>query len=1122
MFYNTLKNYLKKSKKIQKFAELVKNSEAKEIFGLNDSVKAVLTSHLYQKNRKSIIYITPNDTIAQNICSDLKILLGENHFYHLFGYELLPYEEFSPRPTCQLERSNTLSAAATGKKAIYVTSITELMRKINTSQNYKKMLFKLELGNEYEIDTILDKLISSGYSRTSQVTQTGEFSKRGGIVDIFSPQHPNPYRIEFFGDQIESIRTFSIQDQRSINSDYLEITIQPIREFALNQLSENIQTHFIQKISEQGFYDGIEQDMPLLLSETTSFINYFLPKKSIIICDEAQNYDNVQENLLKEAQEQYEKKLSHTKKELITPYEMMFSKLNNLSLENYNLFYFNRTKNDLTQTSLQLKSRSQINFKSNFILLEDEIKRINKKDYKIFIQSDNKSQSKRIQKTLKFLPEEISYSIGVFHNGFIFSPAKLAVFTDHEIFDRYKHKKRFSRFSQAESLTDYNALQNGDYIVHIDYGIGIYKGLQKLDIQNSTMECLVLSYAKEDKIYVPTDQLSLISKFSAEEGTEPTINRIGGSRWDKTKKKVQKDVEEIAKDLILLYAKRKIAKGYAFSKDTEWQKEMEAAFIYQDTQDQIKATEDVKEDMESSSPMERLICGDVGFGKTEVAIRAAFKAVMDSKQVAFIAPTTILAEQHFLTFSERLKEYPLNIDMLSRFVRRNTQKNILKKLKFGEVDIIIGTHRLFSQDIKFKELGLLIIDEEQKFGVKHKEKLRSIKANVDTLILTATPIPRTLNMALSGVKDMTVMREAPENRLSIRTKQIKFDKKIIKEAIQRELDRQGQVFFLHNRVRSIKNMLEKLQEIVPKAKIRIGHAQMPTMKLEKVMLDFYHRKFDILLCTTIIESGIDIPNVNTIIINRADKLGLAQLYQLRGRVGRSDHQAYAYLIRPSRITEEAKDRLRILEKNEALGSGINIAMRDLEIRGAGNLLGAKQHGIMNSIGISFYNEILKKAVEKMKTGNDIDIFSPDRNQTRIQTAIPYYFPKYYIEDDNVRLKFYERLNKIDDHSSFSKIKEELRDRFGPLPEVVMNVLKYYEIIFWSKKHDLGNITLDKNGIKIVFNKYLSQNKISLLMKNIKHEFSFDQSKDFNLLIKTPIKDYKNNFDLCIKILKLIL
>ncbi|MBS3767149.1 MAG: transcription-repair coupling factor [Candidatus Cloacimonetes bacterium] len=1121
MFYKTVKNYLDNSAKIQEFLHLASSNKPKEIIGLNDSVKSLLLAHLFFANKKSIIYITPNDTIAQNICNDLEIMLEEEQFFHLFGYELLPYEEFSPRPTCRLERSNTLTAAALGRKAVYITSLTELLRKVNPPQNFKKMILSLKIGKVYELDSILDELISTGYSRTSQVTQAGEFSKRGGILDIFSPQYKNPFRIEFFGDEIESIRTFSAETQRSISSDHDSLIIQPVREFALNQLAEEIHPFLTQKIAEKGFYDGIEHDMPLLLDNTSSFLKYFSKEDTLVVCDEAQNYSNIEKNLVEEATEQYEKKLTHAKKEIVPYFTDIFTALKSLSLADYNLFYFNRTENNLADKTLDVKSRSQINFKSNFTLLEDEIGRIQQENYKIFIQSDNKSQSSRIQKTLDFLPAEITYTIGVFHSGFILNSAKLAVFTDHEIFDRYKHKKRFSRFSRAESLGDYTTLENGDYIVHIDYGIGIYHGLQKLEIQNSSMECLVLSYADEDKIYVPTDQLSLVSKFSAEEGVQPTIHRIGGSRWDKTKKKVQEDVEEIAKDLIFLYARRKIAKGYAFSSDTEWQKEMEAAFIYKDTKDQIKATEDVKEDMESSSPMERLICGDVGFGKTEVAVRAAFKAVMDSKQVAFVVPTTILAEQHFLTFSERLKDYPINIEMLSRFVTRTTQKKILNKIKYGEADIIIGTHRLFSKDINFKDLGLLIIDEEQKFGVKHKEKLKSIKENVDTLILTATPIPRTLNMALSGVKDMTVMREAPENRLPIRTKHINFDKKIIKEAIQRELDRQGQIFFLHNRVETIEVMYNRLKDIIPGTNIRIGHAQMPTTKLEKVMFDFYHRKFDILLCTTIIESGIDIPNVNTIIINRADKLGLSQLYQLRGRVGRSDHQAYAYLVTPRKISDTAKDRLRTLEKHEALGSGINIAMRDLEIRGAGNLLGAKQHGVMNTIGISFYNQILKKAISRIKSGEDVDIFAIDKNKTKIQTVIPYYFPKNYIENDKIRLQFYERLNKVEEYKEFAELRDEIKDRFGPIQEPAINVIKYYKIVFWSKKLAIDNISIDKNRIIISFGQDISQKKISTLLEKIPNEISFKQSKGFQLTVKTPIREYKNNFDLCSKILRLL-
>ncbi|MCK4357942.1 MAG: transcription-repair coupling factor, partial [Candidatus Cloacimonetes bacterium] len=932
MFYKNLKPFLSKSDLINQFNWLIKIQKPKQIFGLTDSVKSLLLAHIFFITKKPILHITQNDVIARNTCDDLEILIGKDNVHFLPEYELLPYEEFSPRLSCQIERSNTLSKAVLGESGIFIVSIKEFLRNINHHENYKTNITSLSKGKEYDLEKLVSDLIACGYNHTSQISQIGEISKRGGIIDIFSPQFENPFRLEFFGDEIVSIREFSIKTQCSINDNYNEIIIQPIREISLspfvpprlnrgssglrgtgNSLSASSPNELLERISAKGFYDGIEQDFAKLLDRTATFSEYFNSENTFLVFDEFQNFYNIERNLFEEIEKCYKEKLNIIPEKLIPKPDEFFSKFDSLDLDKFSKFFFSHSDYHLSECSLYIPFKSQMNFNSNFNLLEDEIDLLLQNGFTVFIQSDNKSQSQRMQEILSEYQDKVRFEVGVFQNGFIFDDARLAIFTDHEIFNRYRQKRRFARFKKAEALADYESLQNGDYVVHIDYGIGLYQGLEKLKIsqgsafggKNSELDCIVIRYADDDKIFVPTEQLNLISKFSAQEGITPNIHRIGGRLWDRVKKRVRRDIEEIAAELVYLYAQRTLVKGFAFSPDSEWQKDLEASFIYEDTPDQTKATEDIKDDMESAIPMERLICGDVGFGKTEVAIRAAFKSVMDSKQVAFLVPTTILTEQHYITFSERLKDYPVRVEMLSRFITPKNQKRIIDGLQFGEVDIVIGTHRLLSDDVKFKDLGLIIIDEEQRFGVKQKEKLKALKADADILFLSATPIPRTLNMALSRVKDMTIMNIPPENRLPIRTAIIPYNDDIIELAIKREVDRQGQVYFLHNRVETIFAMKQRLCNYMPDISFEVAHAQMPERTLEKVMFDFYHYKFDVLICTTIIESGIDIPNVNTIIINRADKFGLAQLYQLRGRVGRSDRQAYAYLIVPTKMTNTA-------------------------------------------------------------------------------------------------------------------------------------------------------------------------------------------------------------------------
>ena len=1125
MFYKNLETYLNRSRQFSRLLQSAETSHALRLSGLNSSAKAVSLSHVFSNTDKSILLVTENDSIAQHACDDLEVLLGKERIFHLSGYELLPYEQFSPRKTVQLERSNTLSAAVSGKNGIYVVSLRELLRAISQPKIYKKLILTLEKDKEYNIDSTLSHLVSAGYQNTSQITQAGDISKRGGIFDIFSPQYKNPFRLEFWGDEINSIREFDLSSQLSLREGLTEITAQPVRELSLEHLNTGIPERLQNRIAEHGFYEGIEHDMSLLLEETSSFLSYFTPENCILVFDDEEKFAGAETHLLEEVHENYEKKISHVNPELVPEPNALFKNHTDLDVKFFKTLHLTQADIKAVTSYIEFSCKAQMNYNSKLSLLTDDIEQLLKKNYSVFIQSDNKSQGNRMQTMLSDHEENIHFHVGVFQKGFILEDAALAVFTDHEIFNRYKQKRRFAHFKKAEALSDYEALKPGDYIVHIDYGIGIFQGIDNISVQERNMDCLLLLYADNDKVYVPTDQLQQVAKFITQEGIIPELHKLDGTRWETTKKKLKKDLEQIAADLLYLYAQRKISTGYAFSEDTEWQKDVESSFIYEDTQDQIKATEDVKADMETAIPMERLICGDVGFGKTEVAVRAAFKAVMDSQQVALLVPTTILAEQHYVTFSERLKDYPVRIEMLSRFVTPTKQKVIIDRIKFGEADIIIGTHRLLSKDVEFKELGLIIIDEEQRFGVRHKERLKALKHNVDVLMLSATPIPRTLNMALTGVKDMTIMNIPPENRLPVRTAVIEYNEDMIIAAIRREIDRQGQVFFLYNRVETIYGIEEKLSALMKDVSFHVAHAQMSSRELEQVMLDFYHHQFDVLICTTIIESGIDIPNVNTIIINRADKFGLAQLYQLRGRVGRSDHQAYAYLIVPKNITKTANERLRTIEQHEALGSGLHIAMRDLEIRGAGNILGKKQHGIMNMIGMNFYNQLLKRAINKIKQGENRDIFDVERYHTKIQCEIPFSLPETYIEDDAIRLDFYKRLNNAENEAEFQSLQEEMRDRFGPLPQIAKYVFQYYHVSYLLARTSISSVFIGKRKVTVeVDSTVLTKNRIEEIMKNIPHDIQFSMTKGATITVKlfhNKIDSFKTNFDICVQIIKIL-
>jgi transcription-repair coupling factor (superfamily II helicase) len=892
-----------------------------------------------------------------------------------------------------------------------------LIEKVMLHNSIKSYTLQLLSGQGISIESIYDVMEEYKYNQADFVYEPGQFAIRGGIVDIFSYSNDLPYRLDFFGDEIESIRTFDVETQ--LSKEHLEeIFILP-----------NVQDISIEEIRE-------------------SFLKFIPGSSRIWISDIdfiARKIDELFKNTVFNVETE-EIKTTEKNKILITG-EDFLEKLKDFTvIESGHRYYFPSEKRYSFNTTLQPA------FNKNFTLLGEYLKEFAGKGYTNYVLSDSKDQIERlisifnnIDSTIKFKP-----LFKTIHEGFIDHDCKICCFTDHQIFDRY-HKYSFTKYfsnKSALSIKEIRGLQPGDYVVHIDHGIGIFGGLEKIEVNNKFQEAIRLVYKDNDILYVSIHSLHRISKYKGKDDTPPKIYKLGTGAWQKLKQNTKRKVKDIARELIYLYAKRKTQQGFSYSPDTYLQEELEASFLFEDTPDQLLAAKSVKKDMEDNTPMDRLVCGDVGFGKTEVAIRAAFKAVADSKQVAILVPTTILALQHYNTFNERLRDFPCNVDYISRLKKEKDQKKTLKKLEEGTLDILIGTHRLLSKDIKFKDLGLLIIDEEHRFGVIAKERLRQLKLNIDTLTLTATPIPRTMQFSLLGARDFSIVNTPPPNRHPIATELHTFNEDIIKEGIEFEVSRNGQVFFLHNRIQNIVEIEALIHRLCPRVKTAIAHGRMESKKLEQVMLDFIRGDYDVLVATTIIESGLDIPNANTIFINNAQNYGLSDLHQLRGRVGRSNKKAFCYLLAPplTFMTPEARRRLKAIEEYSDLGSGFNIALQDLDIRGAGNLLGVEQSGFIADIGFETYNRILNEAIHELQENEYKDLFSgkqvkpvktetPDKyiNDCQIDTDLELLFPDDYISNISERIHLYRQLDNIETEEELEEFENQLKDRFGPLP-----------------------------------------------------------------------------------------
>ncbi|MFD1768696.1 transcription-repair coupling factor [Sphingobacterium suaedae] len=1031
---------------------LQKKSPKLQIKGLVGSSDAMVAAATYTLHERPFLFILPTHEDASYFLSDLESILDKQILF--FPASFRKAFEFTQTDAAHvLQRAETLSALnhTSELPKMIVTYPEAVAEKVINRDDLEKNTLPITQHTKLSIDFINEFLYEYDFERVDFVYEPGQFAIRGGIVDIFSFSNDLPYRVEFFGDEIESIRTFDIETQLSVSKIHT-VTIVP-----------NVQAKFLSN-NHISLLEYIDRDSVIWHKDVQFTLDILKDgyKKA------SEFWKALPEKDIKVNVEWVDPRVTFSTDRSFA--DMLFDFPN---VEFGKQFYYKADE------AFRFDIHPQPSFNKDFNLLIHNFKENERQGIQNLIFSDSTKQIERIfsilddiDKSTTFIPVHRAL-----REGFRDDALKLACYTDHQIFDRYYKYKRKTAYERTQAITlkELRDLKPGDYITHIDHGVGKYAGLEKVEVNGKTQEMIRLVYADNDLLYVNINSLNRISKYSGKEGSLPKMNKLGTDAWEKLKKTTKKKVKDIARDLIKLYAKRKAQTGNAFSPDTYLQNELEASFLYEDTPDQEKATNDVKRDMESPHPMDRLVCGDVGFGKTEVAIRAAFKAVADSKQVAVLVPTTILALQHYRTFSERLKGFPANIDYINRFKSSKQIKETLKKLENGEVDIIIGTHRLVSKDVKFKDLGLMVIDEEQKFGVSVKEKLKVMRANVDSLTLTATPIPRTLHFSLMGARDLSIISTPPPNRQPVQTELHVFNETLIQEAVSYELDRGGQVFFIHNRVADLKQLGAMIHKLVPGSRVGIAHGQLEGDDLEDVMLKFINHEFDVLVATTIIEAGLDIPNANTIIINHAHMFGLSDLHQMRGRVGRSNKKAFCYLLSPplSTLTNEAYKRLSALEEFSELGSGFNVAMRDLDIRGSGNLLGAEQSGFIAEIGFEMYNKILDEAVQELKDDEFSDLFKEDHsrkyvNFTQIDTDLEVMIPDEYVTNIGERYNLYNEIAKLENEQHLVAFQRELEDRFGPIPPPVFELFNTLRLQWFGKQIGFEKISFKKNTLKGYF------------------------------------------------------
>ncbi len=1115
-----------------------------EAHGISDTQKAMLAAAVSKAFDKSCVIVTHNEIVARKMYEDIS-------FFERDAAELLPAGEMifhridARSNEIRQERLRVISEVLEKKRKVVCASVEALLAKLVIPEYFHSMKKSISIGDSIDLEELLVFFVQSGYERVDMVEGKGQFSIRGGIIDFYPPSLEHPVRFELFGDEVDSIRYFDAITQRSIEK-IKSINIFPVKELLIakeelinagNRLEDELKkrlrqlasmkkatgmsaekleknlTEDIEKLKQGIYFEGVEKYTNYLGNKFYSLIDYF--DDCIVIVDEPIRVRQRTESIDLEFQEHF-KQLLESNEVLPEQYGVMFSYDELMPmLKQHRVVCFNtllKGSNDYRpQSIISFSTRSMHPFHGKINLLIEEVEHFKNSRYRVLILAGTGDKGKRLAEALreaginaafkqqleKELEEgDITVLPGTLNGGFEFPSIKYAVISEREVFT--SGSKKTASKKKGRIIKVFTDLKVGDFVVHENHGVGQYVGIEKLKVGGLTRDYLNIRYSGNDKLYIPTDQLDMIQKYIGGEDKGPKLNKLGSAEWAKTKGKARKAIENMAHELLKLYAEREQAKGFPFSKDTRWQKEFEDMFQYEETGDQLRCIEEIKQDMESDRVMDRLLCGDVGYGKTEVALRAAFKGVMDGKQAAILAPTTILAQQHYNTCVQRFSSFPIKVDVLSRFRTAAEQKRTLNDLRTGNVDIIIGTHRLIQNDVAYKDLGLLIIDEEQRFGVAHKEKIKDIKKNIDVLTLSATPIPRTLHMSMTGIRDISIIEEPPEERYPVQTYVMEHNEDMIRDAIVKELARGGQVYYLYNRVKTISKTATRLKELVPEARVTFAHGQMDEKQLEDTMLDFYNGEYNVLVCTTIIESGLDIPNVNTIIVTDADRMGLSQLYQLRGRVGRSNRVAYAYFTyqKDKVLNEVAEKRLQAIREFTEFGSGFKIAMRDLEIRGTGNLLGREQHGHMEAIGYDLYIKLLEDTLRQLK-GEPVLL----EIETTIDLQVNAYIPEWYIADEGQKIEIYKKIAYIQSQEDMFDIEEEVEDRFGDIPEEVRNLMKISMIKHLAKKCGIiavsqktGAITATNILLKFKSSDYIKAQTAIMIASDYRNRILFTASE----------------------------
>ncbi len=1103
---NIFYDFLNKNKGYEALKKHIsQNNTPVLVSGVIDAQKSHIMSGLINESKKSALIVTSSELKAKEICSDLAFFMKERPLLYPAKDIIFYWADVKSLDIIK-ERFNIIRRLMNGEKITVVLSAEALMDRLVLPDKFREFIFDIAAGDRLELEKLCQRLVLMGYERCEMVEGQGQFALRGGILDIYPAAEETAYRIELWGDEVDSVRTLDTVSQRSVEK-AKSLTVFPMRELVygeenIEKASENIRAELeamkrpsdklrllaeetIERLNTHKSFSGVEKYVGYLYDETACLLDYF--DEPLIFVDEPnrvrEHCDFVMREFVTSIESRIEKDcMFPSQLKMIYAYEEISEKIQHgRTLLMTSLMSTMKDYRPKELVSFKVKSAALV--KNDMNLIAEDMGSLCKLGYRVIFLAGGHSRCMRIlselhERELKAVYIESLEDAGIekgivyiargsLSHGFEYTEDRLAVLTERDAFGEEKKRRhrRNKKRSDGTAIQNISDLKPGDYVVHENHGIGIFRGIEQIITDGVSRDFIKIGYAKEDVLYVAISQMDMVQKYIGGETTKPKLNRLGGTGWEKAKARARQAAYISAKELVELYAQRQQVQGFKYSPDTLWQKEFEEDFEYEETEDQLTSIAEIKEDMEAGKVMDRLLCGDVGFGKTEVAIRAAFKTVQDGRQVAYLVPTTILASQHYTTFTQRMENYPITIEMLSRFKSTKQQKETVENLKKGRTDIVIGTHRILSKDMAFKNLGLVIIDEEQRFGVRHKDTLKELRKNVNVLTLSATPIPRTLHMSLTGIRDMSVLTEPPEDRIPIQTYVMDYDEGSVRDAIYRELSRNGQVYYLHNRVTNIADVTRKLQDLIPEARIAYAHGQMAQRELEDIMMEFIAGEYDVLVCTTIIETGLDIPNVNTIIISDADKMGLSQLYQLRGRVGRSARTSYAYLMyaRDKVLNTEAEKRLQTIKEFTEFGSGFRVAMKDLEIRGAGNLLGAEQHGHMDSVGYELYCKLLSEAVTELK-GEEIQ----PEFETLIDIKLNAFIPDSYISSEEQKLEMYKKISLISSIEDYYDVQEELEDRYGDIPRAVNNLLEVAYIKALAHKLGASSVKHMRDKVLIYF------------------------------------------------------